>query len=157
MTCSGAARIPCVPLDAAARRGHLEVVRELIRGHGIEGCGGASGGVFALGTAAEAQRVEVMELLTSAGVVDTGRVLQDAATLGRESSVKVLLQQWKRIAGGEGAPPYTWRPATHLAERPWCVVFRLAASHALPEPRGCSWMRGRMLRRPFDYHMMRAP
>lgn len=34
-----------VPLDVAAQYGHLEVAHELIREHGIEGCGGSSGGI----------------------------------------------------------------------------------------------------------------
>lgn len=37
-----------VPLDGAAQDGHVEVVRELLQQLGIEGCGGASGGVDAL-------------------------------------------------------------------------------------------------------------
>ena len=37
-----------VPLDGAAQDGHVEVVRELLEHLGIEGCGGASGGVDAL-------------------------------------------------------------------------------------------------------------
>ena len=92
-----------VPLDVAAQNGHSEVVHELIEELGIEGCGGASGGVDALQGAAESQQVEVMEMLTSAGVVDTGVALQAAARWGRESSVKFLLQQQEWRASGEGA------------------------------------------------------
>ncbi len=82
-----------VPLGAAAQNGHLEVVRELIRQVGIEGCGGPSGGVDALRLAGQAQHVDIMAALTDAGVVDTGFALLMAAGLGREASVKFLLRQ----------------------------------------------------------------
>ena len=85
-----------VPLDIAAYHGHLEITHELIQQLRIRGCGGAMGGVTALQSAAMAQQMEVMELLTSAGVVDTGIALLGATVQGRESSVKFLLQQWKR-------------------------------------------------------------
>eukprot|EP00752_Nemacystus_decipiens_P012774 g11313.t1 len=63
---------PYAPLDVAAVHGHSEVVGELIQELGIEGCGGPSGGVRALEVAAFGHHVEVMGLLTAAGVVDTG-------------------------------------------------------------------------------------
>lgn len=106
-----------VPLDVTAERGHLEVARELIREHGIEGCGGASSGVLGLAAAAENQHMDVMELLTSAGVADTGVALI-AATRGRESSVKFLLQRQEWKAGGRGAGYLQTR--TRTAERPCC-------------------------------------
>ena len=84
-----------VPLDVAIDNGHLEVVRELVQQVGIERCGGASGGVEALAMAAMDQRVDIMAVLTGAGVVDTGRALAAAAGHGREASVKLLLQQKK--------------------------------------------------------------
>ena len=89
-----------VPLDEAALNGHLEVVRELVQEHGIKGCGGACGGVNALRAAAQRQYLEIMSVLTNAGVVDTGIALITAVDCGRESSVKFLLQ---RKAGGQGA------------------------------------------------------
>lgn len=92
-----------VPLDMAAIRGHSEIVQELIQEHGIEGCGGTSGGTQALEAAAAHQHVDIMELLTSAGVVDTGEALIAATGCGKGSSVKFLLQKWKRNASGEGA------------------------------------------------------
>ena len=87
----------CVPLDLAAFRGHSEVAHQLIQECGIEGCGGESVGMGALRAAAEEQHVEIMCLLTSAGVVDTGAALIGAAGFGREASVKFLLQrpEWK--------------------------------------------------------------
>ena len=94
---SDASGVTLLPLDVAAMKGHFEVVYELIQGYRIEGCGGASGGVNALKFAAAIQHVEVMNILTSAGVVDPGVILIGAATSGHASSVKLLLQrqEWK--------------------------------------------------------------
>ena len=52
-----------VPLGLAAGHGHLRVVRELMQELGIEGCGGATGGVHALTAAATMQQLEVMAFL----------------------------------------------------------------------------------------------
>ena len=86
-----------VPLDVAAKEGHLEVVRWMIEEVGIEGCGGASGGVVALCQAAMGEHVDIMAVLTNAGVGDTGKSLVHATACGREAAVKFLLQQkdWK--------------------------------------------------------------
>lgn len=92
-----------VPLDVAAQNGHLGVVRELIRERGIKGCGGASGGVDALAVAVHEKQVEIMEILTNAGVVDTGLALLAAAEIGFESAVKFLLRQMKWTTRGERA------------------------------------------------------
>lgn len=81
------------PLEVAAELGHSGVVRELLQKVGIEGCGGASGGYDALWSAAQGQHVDVMRLLTDAGVADTGKVLNIAAGAGLEASVKFLVQQ----------------------------------------------------------------
>lgn len=82
-----------IPLEAAAGFGHLGVVCELIQQLGIEGCGGASGGVDALHRASLYQRVDVMTVLMDAGVVDTGIALVAAAGSGGETSVKFLLKR----------------------------------------------------------------
>ena len=82
-----------LPLDVAAQNEHLEVIKELIGHAGIEGCGGASGGVSALGIAALKNRVDMMAVLTDAGVVDTGEALVQAARVGGVASAKFLLQQ----------------------------------------------------------------
>ncbi len=88
------AGMPFIVLDHGADCGQLAVVRELIQGLGIEGCGGASGGADALRAAATNQHVDIMRVLADAGVADTGRdALALAAALGREQSVKFLLQQ----------------------------------------------------------------
>ncbi len=89
-----------LPLDIAARNGHSEVARELVQHVGVEGCGGASGGVIALASAAANQHVDIMTMLTNAGVVDTGMALVQAAAGAREASVKFLLLQRK---GGKTA------------------------------------------------------
>ena len=96
-----------LPLDAAAREGHSEVVDLLIQEYGIEGCGGVSGGVDALAGAAENKHVEILRILTSAGVVDTGKALVDAAASACASSVKFLLQQERRANGRGVAYPDT--------------------------------------------------
>lgn len=97
LTYTGSSGVPILPLDAAACGGHSEVARELIREYGIGGCGGESGGVHALQVAAESQQVEVMGMLATCGVVDTGVALIAAAALGNELPVKILLQrqEWK--------------------------------------------------------------
>lgn len=82
-----------VPLDAAAYDDHSNVVRELIHHVGIKGCGGESGGVASLNGAARRQHVDIMTMLTSAGVIDTGDALFGAAGFGQEAAVKFLLQQ----------------------------------------------------------------
>ena len=92
-----------VPLDTAAQYGHVGVVRELMKGRGIRGCGGSSGGVDALELAAREQHLEIMKLLTDAGVVDTGIALIGAASYGREGSVKLLLRQQQRLGKDEKA------------------------------------------------------
>ena len=82
-----------LPLDAAVGRGESEVVRMMIQHLGIEGCGGATGGVSALQSAAMFQYVEIMRLLTDAGVDDMGAALINAAGRGLEESVKFFLRQ----------------------------------------------------------------
>lgn len=88
-------RIQFVPLDIAAWYGNADVIRELIQQFGVEGCGGESHGVQALRRAAICftcwEPVDIMAILTDAGVVDTGIALCEAAYHGREGSVKFLL------------------------------------------------------------------
>ncbi len=94
MECPETGRVS-VALDVATHRGHLEVVRELVQQVGIEGCGGASEGIDALCLASRDQHLEIMALLTDAGVVDDGVALTTAAANGVELSMKFLLQQRK--------------------------------------------------------------
>lgn len=69
----------------------VDVVPELIRHPGIEDDGDEeSHGVYALGMVEQTQQVEIVAMLTNAGVVDTGDVLRQAAAQGGERSVKFL-------------------------------------------------------------------
>lgn len=82
------------PLDAAAQNGHASVARELIPHLGSEAIGGgASAGVTALRVAAQHRHLNVMAVLTDAGVVDTGSALCGAAGFGNDASVSYLLQR----------------------------------------------------------------
>lgn len=92
-----------VPLDAAAIKGHSEVVRELVQQCGIEGCGGASKGVQALEMAAINRYPDIMALLTDAGVVDNGEALISAVRCNSEQSVKFLLQRKEGKSTGDQA------------------------------------------------------
>lgn len=97
------------PLDLAAMGGHADVVRELILQVGVDGCGGESRGAQALGLAAAncfSNCADVMAILT-AGVVDTGEALCNAARRGNEEAVRFLLQRhqqskktWEAIVVG---------------------------------------------------------
>ncbi len=83
-----------IPLDRAATQGNDEVVRELLEQVGIEGCGGQTGGLNALGAAAMKGHLDLIGIFAAAGVVDTGRVLAAAAGAAKQSSVRCLLQQY---------------------------------------------------------------
>lgn len=82
-----------VPLDAAAHNGHKGVVHELVRQLGIRGCGGSSTGVNALRLAAQKGYLDIMSILTNAGVADTGMALVAASICGTEACMKFLLRQ----------------------------------------------------------------
>ncbi|CAM9237349.1 unnamed protein product [Ectocarpus sp. 12 AP-2014] len=86
--------LPTVPLDLAAEYGHSDMVRELVQEFGVKGCDVANDGQLALRAAARKQHLDVMTILTEAGVVDTaGLAFCSAAANGREESVKFLLRQ----------------------------------------------------------------
>ena len=82
-----------LPLEVAAHRGHLAVVRELVQQVGLEGCGGPSGGADALVFAASKGRLDIMTLLLDAGAVDTGDGLRFAIKGGHGKSVRLLMQR----------------------------------------------------------------
>lgn len=82
-----------LPIDMAAGCGHSQMVRELLRQRGIQGCGGPSGGVGALHAAAQHNNLDILVMLTKAGAVDTGTALIGAAERGHEAPVKFLLQE----------------------------------------------------------------
>ncbi|CBJ32087.1 EsV-1-199 [Ectocarpus siliculosus] len=89
------------PLDIAAQNGHSDIVRELVEQLGIEGCDPKKGGEPALHVAASDQHVDIMAILTGAGVVDTtGLALIGAAGHGREVSAKFLLRQRHKESKG---------------------------------------------------------
>ncbi|CAM9886787.1 unnamed protein product [Scytosiphon promiscuus] len=87
------------PLDVY---GHPGVIRELLLRHGIEGCGGPSGGVTALCRAVQERHGDVMAVLIDAGVSDaTGSALVVAAGGSNEAFVKYLLRERRRgVEGG---------------------------------------------------------
>ena len=102
-----------VPLDVAAENGKLDVVGELIQWVGLEGCGGATGGVRALCLAAQKQHVDVMATLVDAGVLDTfGEALFNAALFGAEEAVMFLLQQRENDSSVERASYVSMRDAS---------------------------------------------
>lgn len=114
-----------LPLDAAAQCGHSEVARELVQQLGMEGCGGASGGVNALRLAARGQYVDIMTVLTDAGVIDTGVALVDAAECGRLAAIKFLLQQQQKRKADtrEGAYANATDPYCGTTPLMVCIAF----------------------------------
>jgi len=83
-------------LEKAAARGHYDAVQRMLSRVGLEGCGGASRGVKALELAAGADQVEVMELLTDAGVRDTGKAFTCAVIGKHRKSILFLRKQYER-------------------------------------------------------------
>lgn len=88
------------PLDAAAERGHAEVAAELIP-HTLgkeTAMDFEELGVSALRLAGQHRHVNIMAILTDAGVVDTctGIALCGAAGFGNEASVSFLLEQGRK-------------------------------------------------------------
>lgn len=91
--------ITSVALDIAAQIGHSDVVRELVQELGIEGSDAKNAGIQALWLAASQQHLDIMAILTGAGVVDTGIALFGAAGLGLEAPVKFLLRHRPEESG----------------------------------------------------------
>ncbi|CAM9523436.1 unnamed protein product [Scytosiphon promiscuus] len=84
----------CVPLDVAAQGGHSGVVRELVQQRGIRGCSGEGGGFRALLLAANFQHVDIVAMLTDAGVADTtGEVLLRMIANGHAEMAMSLLYE----------------------------------------------------------------
>ncbi|CAM9918464.1 unnamed protein product, partial [Hapterophycus canaliculatus] len=82
-----------VALDTASQNGHPDTVRVLLA-LGLDVCGGERRGRDALGMASQEQHVDIMSMLTEAGVVDDdGKALEVAANSGCVESVKFLLKQ----------------------------------------------------------------
>ncbi len=93
---------------------------------GIEGCGGASGGVNALLCAEAKQKLNIMSILADAGVMyvmDTGEALISAAGKGHEVTVQFLLRQQERRGRDRGAA-YVNTP-NELGQPPlFCAIGR---------------------------------
>ncbi|CAM9291236.1 unnamed protein product [Ectocarpus sp. 8 AP-2014] len=89
-----------VALDIAAQSGHSDVVRELNHKRGIQGCDAYNAGKQALRVAASGQHLDVMAILTAAGVVDDGMALLEAARSGCDASIKHLLRQRHKESKG---------------------------------------------------------
>ena len=89
-----------VPLDMAAWHGKTDVVRELLRWGGIKGCGGESGGVYALELAGDGGHLGIMAILTEAGVVDDGTALNTMAGKGHWAPAKFLLKHQRKTNRG---------------------------------------------------------
>ncbi|CAN0286239.1 unnamed protein product, partial [Scytosiphon promiscuus] len=101
LLCTTSPQGQILPLDAAALHGRSGVVREMIGHLGVEGCGGLTGGANALRLAAEEQHLDIIIMLTHAGVADDGSALRAAALLGDVEAVKLLLRQHRgKPAGG---------------------------------------------------------
>lgn len=83
-----------VPLDVATETYHVDIVRELVKRVGIEGCGGSDGGMLALRLAAQNGHLEILDNLHEEGVMDiSGLALCAALMHGGEETVKFLLQR----------------------------------------------------------------
>lgn len=83
-------------LEKASFRGHYDAVQRMLSRVGLEGCGGASRGLKALELAAGADQVEVMQLLTEAGVRDTGTAFVCAVIGEHRKSILFLRKQYYR-------------------------------------------------------------
>ncbi|CAM9206585.1 unnamed protein product [Ectocarpus sp. 12 AP-2014] len=83
-----------VPLDVATEKNHVDIVRELVKRVGIEGCGGSDRGILALRLAAQNGHLDILDILHEEGVVDrNGLALCAALMHGGEETVKLLLQR----------------------------------------------------------------
>ncbi len=82
-----------LPLEAACTLDRVQMVRDLIQHVGIARCGGPTEGRLALTSAAKQQNIDVMSILSEAGVEDKGWALCVAVEYGREDSVKFLLHK----------------------------------------------------------------
>lgn len=83
-------------LEKASLRGHYDAVQRMLSRIGLEGCGGSSRGVKALELAAGADQVEVLQLLTEAGVRDTGTAFVCAVIGKHRKSILFLRKQYER-------------------------------------------------------------
>ena len=80
--------------ELAVEEGDVEVVKHALE-HGLDIFGGLSGGVNALVQSARRGHVGVMQLLSEAGVRDTGAALMCAIRFYRRNSVMFLLKHYE--------------------------------------------------------------
>eukprot|EP00903_Cladosiphon_okamuranus_P012471 g11679.t1 len=130
------------PLDVAASNVHWGIVRGLIKEHGIERCGVASGGVHALQAAAGYRHIEIMELLIKAAVVDTGVALLTAAACGPDDDCNgsgMVVIHYTPQALAEFSPrcktmggTETTEKRLHGLEAARRLLMRVEAVHAVP-------------------------
>lgn len=86
------------PLGVAAQQGHLQVVQELVRRFGADGCSD-QGGICALETAVYRNRLDVATFLLDSGIVDCDGTALCAAIEGRnEACIKLMMS---RMGGNE--------------------------------------------------------
>lgn len=82
--------------DDAAIEGNGDSIREMLERFGLDFCGGVSRGMRALEGAAGKGHVEVMQILTDAGVKDTGSCLVFALQCRQRISARFLMKQYQR-------------------------------------------------------------
>lgn len=83
--------------ELAADEGDVDGVKRVLQ-HGLDICGGASRGVNVLIRSARRGHVGVMQLLSEAGVRDTGEALMCAIRFNRRNSIMFLLKQYERYS-----------------------------------------------------------
>ncbi|CAM9175690.1 unnamed protein product [Ectocarpus fasciculatus] len=123
-----------IPMDIAAHHGHSDVVRELV----LQWPGWCitNAGRNALVLATSKQHVDIMAILTGAGVVDgMGECLLGAAGSGLVASVKFLLRQrpqealnsYVNIRNSDGCTPLAWSIRQCCSHAPRIVRFLIDA------------------------------
>jgi ankyrin repeat protein len=100
------------PLQAAAGKGHLQVVEKLL-GLGAEVDRAGEGGSTPLSGAAAAGHEDVARMLLEHGAAATYGALASAAAGGNVDLVKLLLAKGAPVAGGER--PESWATPMHWA------------------------------------------
>ena len=80
--------------DKAAADGNCDGIRAMLS-LGLDLCGGISRGVKAMGQAASKGHVEVMQILTDAGVKDTGTCFVIATQRTKRDAIRFLMKQYE--------------------------------------------------------------
>lgn len=82
-------------LELVVGEGDIDGVKKILE-HGLDLCGGPSGGVDALAKAAHGGHVGIMAVLSEHGVKDSGRALLCAIDSRQKDSIMFLLEQYDR-------------------------------------------------------------